>query len=453
MGLAEWTRRKIVSLSRPLFAESLKTRLRAFLGHRVTHNAVALYAIQFVGYVLPLITLPYLARVLRPEGFGLLLFAQSFALWASLLIEYGFNLSAAREIAQNRGKHDLLAAIAGGVLGAKLLLLAGLFAVTGTVAWSVATFREHPVYLVCALLQTLACGFSPFWYFQGTERIVRAVVVEFLSRAAATGFIFLLVSKPQDGWKVLGLLGVAGCLTLVLQTLWMYRQIDFRWPRWGESIHALQTGWDMFIFRGAYHIYGTANAFTLGLFASPVSVGYFGGAERISKAFQGLTTPFTQALYPYMSHLMAESKPKALRIARVTIALCSGAGLLLAAVIAFAARRLADLILGPAYGPSVSVLYIFALILPINALNTSLIMQWMVPVGMEKMVGRVTLGALGANLIAAALLAPRMGHLGMAWAILLAEACKAATLVAILLRHGLSPCAAILENRPTAVEF
>ena len=73
---------------------------RALLTHSVAKNAAALYAIQFAGYIVPLVTLPYLSRVLGPAGFGLLLFSQSFALWASMIIEYGFNLSATRDVAR-----------------------------------------------------------------------------------------------------------------------------------------------------------------------------------------------------------------------------------------------------------------------------------------------------------------------------------------------------------------
>jgi polysaccharide transporter, PST family len=429
-------------------------RLRTIFTHSVTQNALALYGIQFAGYIVPLVTLPYLARVLRPEGFGLLLFAQSFALWASLTIEYGFNLSATRGIAQNRGNQDLLARTAGGVLGAKLLLLAVLSMVALTAAWSVESFRQHPAYLLCALLQTLAFGFSPFWYFQGSERMVPAVVVDLLSRTGATGFIFLLVSKPQDGWRVLALQAMAGWITLAIQTLWMYREIGFSWPRWGDSIRALRAGWDMFIFRGAYHIYGTANAFILGLFASSIqAVGYFGGAERMARALQGLTTPFTQALYPHMSQVMAESRHQAARIARWTVALTCGTGLVCALLIAFLGRWFVAIILGPAYGPSVSVLYVLALVLPINSINSALIMQWMLPLGMEKVVGKITMGAIGINLIAAGLLAPGLGHIGMAWAILIAETCKVVALTSVLLRQGLSPLGSFAKTTPQIAEF
>ena len=97
----------------------------------------------------------------------------------------------------------------------------------------------------------------------------------------------------------------------------------------------------------------------------------FGPAR--SRTVQGLTVPFTQALYPHMSHLMAESRQRALHMARWAVALCCGTGVILAIVIAVFARSFVALVLGAAYGPSVSVLYVFALVLPVNALNTALI--------------------------------------------------------------------------------
>lgn len=434
----------------PTFPQSVRARFRKraqrYLEHPVARNVLALYGIQFAGYVLPLLTIPYLARTLHPQGFGLLLFFQSFALWASLTIEYGFNLSAAREIARNRANNDVLATLASGVLGAKVLLLSVFLLLAGTVAWSVTIFRAHPLYLVFALLQTLTFGFSPFWYFQGMEKMVPAVTVEFLCRGAAVALIFGLVANPGDGWRVLALQGVAGCGILLIQSRWMYKEIGFRWPQWKQSRCALRDGWDMFVFRGAYQIYGTANAFILGMFSPSLQVvGYFGGAERIAKPLQGLTAPLTQALYPHMSRTLAESRQKALAMARWTVAACCGTGLVLALVIASLGRSFVAIFLGPAYGPSVPVLYVFALVLPINALNSALIMQWMLPSGMEKLVGRVTLGAIAINLTAAAWLALRMGPIGMAWAILLAESCKAAALISIVLRQGQPSCEAMMS--------
>jgi len=356
-------------------------------------------------------------------------------------------------VAQSRGDKDALAQIASGVLGAKLTLLSGFLAIVCVAAVTVENFRLHPGYLALAIIQALAFGFSPFWYFQGTEHMIGAVLVEFFARAAAAASIFLLVRGPEDGWKALASLAAAGCAMVLIQTPWMYSEIDFRWPRWENSWKALQQGWHMFVFRGAYNIYGTANAFILGLFASPAQVGFFGGAERIAKALQGTSLPFAQAFYPHMSGLASHYAAKAGRLARWTICLAGAAGFALAVALGLLASRAVSLILGPSYGESVRVLHIFALILPLNALNTALIMHWMLPHGMERTVGAVTLAAIVINVLFASLLAPRLAHAGMAWAILVAESCQTAALGFALFRSNVSLVSVLREPKSRPIQL
>lgn len=409
--------------------------LRKLASHPVARNTFALYGVQFAGYVIPLVTLPYLSRVLQPGGFGLLVFAQSFALMVSVTIEYGFNLSASREVAQSRGNRNALVATASGVLGAKLILLSGFLIIGAVAGFTVANFRQHPIYLAWAIVQALALGLSPFWYFQGSERMVGAVLVELFARAAATASIFLFVRTPNDGWKALASLAIAGCVIVLIQSSWMYWEIGFKRLSWQNSTRALRLGWTMFILRGATYIYGTANIFILGLFVPSFQVGYFGGAEKIFKAIRGLSLPFGQAFYPHMSRLASSDTQKATRLARWTVPLSGIAGLSFALALALFARPVVSIVLGSDYMPSVRVLYVFVLIIPLDAVNNALIMHWMLPRGMERVVGRITMGAIVINVIAASMLAPQFAHFGMAWAIFVAETCQAIAFAAVLLRR------------------
>lgn len=395
-----------------------------YLDNPVVRNALALYAIQIAGYVLPLVTIPYLARTLHPEGYGLLLFFQSFALWSSMIIEYGFNLSATREVARSAGKPEVLAEISASVLGAKLVLFLAFLMVAGVMALVQPNVRAHPAYLLWAIPMTLALGFSPFWYFQGTERMVGAVVVEFLSRALATVLIFFWVRTSDDAWKALALYALAGGTSTLVQTGWMYRNVGFRLPCCDGCLSALKQGWNMFLFRGAYNIYSTSNAFILGMFAPPVQVGFYGSAERISRAFQGLSLPISQSLYPRLAHLVGQDPVKTARLARLALILAASMGFACALLLATVARWGVGIILGPGYEPASSVLYVFAIVMPVNFLNDALIMQWMLPLNMERAASVITLGAVLVNLTAASLLAPRYAHTGMAFSLLLAEVLK-----------------------------
>ena len=72
------------------------------MNRKLWENLASLYGVHAFNYLIPLFTLPYLARVLGPEQWGALAFADAYARFVSLAIEYGFGLSATREIARIR---------------------------------------------------------------------------------------------------------------------------------------------------------------------------------------------------------------------------------------------------------------------------------------------------------------------------------------------------------------
>src|SRR3954454_7764881 len=86
-----------------------RTRLLGAIRHPITQNVLALGTVQATIILLPLITLPYLARVLSRSELGLVVFVQTFSFVVALVVEYGFNLSATREVATRREDAHALA--------------------------------------------------------------------------------------------------------------------------------------------------------------------------------------------------------------------------------------------------------------------------------------------------------------------------------------------------------
>src|SRR6202789_3989173 len=92
---------------------------KKLLRNGVVHNIIALYGVQACTYALPLLTFPYLARVLGPSGWGVVVFAQAIGVVIASVVEYGFDISASRETSRQRDDPQRLSALISGVLGAK----------------------------------------------------------------------------------------------------------------------------------------------------------------------------------------------------------------------------------------------------------------------------------------------------------------------------------------------
>jgi PST family polysaccharide transporter len=70
----------------------------------ILNNFFSLTLLKVLTYILPLITFPYLIRVLGVEKFGLIMFAQATMYYFEIVVDFGFNLSATREVALNAEK-------------------------------------------------------------------------------------------------------------------------------------------------------------------------------------------------------------------------------------------------------------------------------------------------------------------------------------------------------------
>jgi polysaccharide transporter, PST family len=421
---------------------------RKFFSHGLVQNVIALYGVQACTYLLPVLTFPYLARVLGPSGWGSVVFAQLTGSIIALFVEYGFDISASRETSRQRDEPRQLAKLISGVLGAKGLL--AVLAVCGALI-----FREvtHHVATSNLLFWTgttwgVFQGINMLWYFQGLERMRLASVLEISGKVVATLSIFVLVRRPADGWKVMAAQCIGCAVAHGVTVVLAYREVGFAWPTPKSVWQALRMGWSMFLFRAAQGMSGSVNGLVLGSVTSLTALGEYAGAERLSRVFQQGMWPVNQALYPRLTHQMENNTGDAMKTVRLSIIFLGGLGLLFGLILFLTAPLLVRLVLGPAFVNSLPALRVFALWIPLVALSTVMIFQLLLPNGLDYQFNLVTVVASLIGIGCSVFLAPRLGAAGIAWSTVVSQLFTVIAFAFIARGAGLNPFRRSLEPAP-----
>ncbi|MDP9172006.1 MAG: oligosaccharide flippase family protein [Acidobacteriota bacterium] len=397
-------------------------------------NAISLYGVQACRKVVPLISIPFLARALGPAGWGRAAFALSMGDFIVLVIEFGFTLSATREIARHRDDMKACGEIATGTLGAQAVLSCIAVLCALIVASVTPMLRNDPKLVGTVLFYGVAQGLAPIWFFQGLERIHLAAGLEIAGKLLALAGLLAFVRHAGDEWKVLALQGIAPALAVTGGLSLAHRIAPFSRPSRAGILHALRTGWGTFLLRSGVSMYSVGNGFILGLFAPAPTVGFFTSSEKICKAVCGLLLPIRDAIYPRLSHLAAHSPEKTERLHRLGVIVMGLGGIFLSAATFFGAPLMIRILLGPGFEQAVPVLRILALLPAIIALTDSIGMQWLLPRGREGDTSKVILAGGLLNVALAMLAAPHFRHIGMAWSVVTSETFVCLALVLIVIR-------------------
>jgi PST family polysaccharide transporter len=413
------------------------------MNRKLWESLTSLYGVHAFNYLIPLVTLPYMARCLGPAEWGALAFADAYGRVVGLFVEYGFGLSATREVACVRHDPEARGRCLSGVFGAQLMLGACALLITAALARMIPVFATHIWLLPGAFFLAMSQGASPMWYFQAIERVRLMGSVWIVGRIAGAAGLFLFVRSPGDGPLALLIQATAPALSVIVGVWIAYRDTPFSWPSFTLGWKALRSGGHLFAFRAGTTLYTAVNVLLLGFLAPPVTVAWFAGAEKIARAAVAGSAPISQAFYPRINHLLTADRYGATQAFRMSMRLMLAAGTGFGIVVFFGAPLLVRLLLGKGFEQSIPVLRILALLPPLIALSNVFGSQWMLALRLERELNWIILSAGVLNVVLSIVLGRLYQHMGVAVSVVLAEVFVIAATVIVLRRRHLDPWNAI----------
>jgi polysaccharide transporter, PST family len=275
----------------------------ASIPRNMIENLSALSLLQVFTYVLPLLTLPYLLKVLGVEKFGILAFAQAIVVFFNVFIDYGFGIFATREISINRDSKNKLIEIYSAVLTVKVSMLFLAFLFMNILVVSIDVLKNNWAIYNYTFLWAVGQAFFPVWYFQGIEKMKYITLVNVLARSVFTLLVFVVVKQEADYIYVPILNGV-GFISGSLISVWVIRyrlNQKFNVQKVSTLYSYFNQSTQFFLSRFALTAYTSTSILALGFLLGPVAAGYYSVAEKFFAAIQGLFSPISQVLYPYVS--------------------------------------------------------------------------------------------------------------------------------------------------------
>ncbi|SRR5579883_108637 len=402
------------------------TRIKSLLRTNLLRTVSQVYAVQMAGYALPLLTVPYLARHLGVTGVGLVATFQALSNYFSTLNEFGFGLSATRAASRVKCEKQALSELLGSVIGAKIALGCACGLIMFLLSRFLPSLQHQNLLVASALLYSFGQSASVMWFYQAIDRIAFAATCDFIGRALGVLALFIFVKTPNDAWLALAVPGAVILSSAVFAILVAYRSVPVTLPSISSILSTLRGGLAIFTSRCLSSLMTSGNALILSMFAPAIAVGYYSGAERIFRAGIAGLYPFSQVMFPRIAYLIGKDRDRARREVLKSLGIMLTASLILSATMGLLGRPLVRLLLGPAFGPSVAVLSIFAFVPLLRVINDVLGLQWMISHGLDREY-TICLAIAGIGSTSLALfLSKNWAQVGAAWAVVSSEALLAA---------------------------
>ncbi len=374
-------------------------------GKRVMHNVLSLSGLQAITYILPIIILPYLFRTLGPERFGLIAFAQAFVQYFMILTDYGFSVSATKEISLCQDEPARINKVFSAVMTIKTCLALLSLGILWGIVHLIPKFSDEPLIYILSFGAVIGNTLFPTWFFQGTETMKHIAKLNIFGEFIYALCIFIFVRSPLDYLQVPLITSSVAVMTGLLGQYIVFRKfgVSFTFPSFNEIRHQLMAGWNIFISVMAINAYTNTRVFAVGLLTNNSITGFYSIAEKIANAVQTFPlSAFSQAIFPRLSKIFHKSPAKAFEIMGEIQKITVIVSLICLPVIFLCAPNIIQLVCGASYPRAafcLQLLLVSVFFISANAFRV----QFLLVAGHTDTYSRIhiTMAALGLPLILA----------------------------------------------------
>ena len=277
--------------------------IKGKLRNPMTTNFISLVLLQGINYLLPLLSFPYLFRVLGVERWGLVTFGYAFMQYFVMFTDFGFNLSGTKFISQHKENIKKINSFLNSAMTGRFILCIICFFLLLLLTLFNQKFKNESFFYILYFGIVIGNVMFPMWFFQGMENMKYITMFNIIAKSLSFIPFFIIIRKPEDYIYVPICYSVGFILAGIISIFIIYNKMEMKWyfTSIKEIQHVLKDSSTYFLSRVSTSLFTTNNSFILGLACGNIAVGYYSAAEKIYQAYNQLLLPFTGVLFPHIS--------------------------------------------------------------------------------------------------------------------------------------------------------
>lgn len=264
-------------------------------------NIAMLYIMNITQVILPLVTLPYLARIFTISNYGVVSYVKSVMVYANLVMQFGFLLSGTREIVDARGDLQKIGKIVGKIIQAKLLLSVIAFFILLLMIASIPILHQHPVFTILMFCPLFLDIFIFEYLFRGLEKMNIVTMRYLISKGIAAILTFVFIKDNSD-LNILPVLDIFGSFVAIVWVNFELKKLKIKitFDSLKNVISALRESSIYFLSDMSGTAFNALNTVCVGIFLSARDVAFWGLIMQFIGAVQSLYNPIQDGIYPEM---------------------------------------------------------------------------------------------------------------------------------------------------------
>lgn len=327
--------------------------------------------------ILPIVTIPYVSRVLGPTGIGINSYTNSIAQYFVLFGNLGITLYGNREVAYRRDKKKELSQLFWELSFLRFFLTFISMVIFLTMIYFTGEYQSF--YLIQALL-LIASALDIAWFFQGLELFRVTVVRSTLVKVVSLMLIFTFVKDKNDLGLYIFILAFSQLLGNL--TLWPYLKKYISTPNIKHlnfKIH-LKPTITLFIPQVATQVYLQLNKTMLGAIVGVTAAGYYDNSDKIVKIILALVTASGTVLLPHIAHDYSKGNmEKISKSAYNSMHVIMVLAMPLASGLIAVAPLFTKIFFGPGFSPVATLMRIEAPVMIMVGIGTAIGVQYLLP--------------------------------------------------------------------------